>query len=165
MELLYNGLTNNQDIVCLTGVPNLITYTGSSTTNVKTKYSIIIAALRNVNPDKTYHIYLGDYQIASVPELDMQGGTNFWLPQVDSYDNEVACTNSIVRALRNVPYIAANYNVWISDNNEGVPTNDLFIEAKKPGAEYNLPISSDLDEVGQNTFAMTRIKFKIESSS
>ena len=152
MELTYNGLTNNQDIVCFTGVPNLITYTGSSTINTKAKYAIIIASLRNVDPNKTYHIYIGDYQIASVPELDIQGGTNFWLPQTDSYDNQLACTNSIVRALRNVPYIAANYNVWISDNNEGVPTNDLFIEAKKPGAEYNLPISWDLEEVGQNTF-------------
>ena len=155
MEVTYNGLTNNQDIICFTGLPNLVTYTGSSTINTKTKYTIIIAGLRNVDPNKTYHIYIGDYQIASVPELDMAGGTNFWLPQVDSYDNQVACCQSIVRSLRNVPYIAANYNVWISDNNEGVPTNDLFIEAKKPGAEYNLPISWDLEEVGQNTFART----------
>jgi len=152
MELTYNNLTSCRDIVCFTNVPNLVTYTGSSTVNTKTKITIIIASLQNVDPNKTYHIYIGDYQIASVPELDMQGGTNFWLPQTDSYDNQLACCNSIVRALRNVPYIAANYNVWISDNNEGVPTNDLYIEAKKPGAEYNLPISWDLEEVGQNTF-------------
>lgn len=152
MELTYNGLTNNQDIVCLTGVPNLITYTGSSTTNTKTKYTIIIASLQNVDPNKTYHIYIGDYHLASVPELDMQGGTNFWLPQVDSYDNQLVCVNSIVRALRNVPYIAANYNVWFDDDEDGAMTNDLYIEAKKPGAEYNLPISWDLEEVGQNTF-------------
>lgn len=156
MEITLNGLTYNKDIVCLTGVPNLLTYTGSSTVNTKAKYLIIIQSLRNVDPNKTYHVYFGDYQIASVPELDMQGGTNFWLPPVDSYDNELACVNSIVRALRNVPYIAANYNVWFDDNEDGSMANDLYIEAKKPGAEYNLPLSSDLNTVGQNTFARIR---------
>lgn len=152
MELTYNGLTNCSNIVCLTGVPNLITYTGSSTVNRKAKYNIIIDDIAGVQPEKTYHVYFGDYQIASVPEIDMAGGTNFWLPQVDSYNNEVACCDSIVKALRNVPYITANYNVWISDNDEGVITNDLFIEAKKPGKEYNFTLSSDLIEVGNNTF-------------
>lgn len=154
MELTYNDLTSCADIVCLTGVPNLITYTGSSTVNTKAKYSIVIASLRNVDPDKTYSIWLGNNQISSVPEIDQQGGTNFWLPPTDSYDNELACCNSIVRALRNVPYIAANYNVWLSDNDDGTMANDLYIEAKKPGVEFNLVPRWDLDEVGQNTFAM-----------
>lgn len=157
MELTYNGLTNCQDIICFTGVPNLITYTGSSTINTKAKYSLIIETLNFVETGKQYYISLGDYRINSVPEIDMAGGTNFWLPQVDSYINQVACCQSIVRALRNLPYIAANYNVWVSDNDEGILTNDLYIEAKKPGAEYNLtPSWNMIPDNNNNTFVRTR---------
>lgn len=151
MEVTYNGLTNNQDIVCFTGVPNLITYTGSSTINTKAKYTIIIASLQNVDPNKTYHIHLGDYQIASVPELEMAGGSNFWMPPVDSYANRLACCNSIVRAWRNVPYIAANFNIWLEDDDDATMQPQVWIEAKKPGSTYNLAITSDFPE-GNNTF-------------
>lgn len=151
MEVTVNGLSNNKDIVCFTGVPNLITYTGSSTVNSKAKYTISINSLTHFDANTTYHIWFGDYQITSVPELDMQGGTNFWLPPVDSQDNLLACANSIVRALRNVPYIAANYNAWVDDNN-GQMSNLIYIEAKMAGAEYNLSLTSDLTtNIPQNT--------------
>lgn len=155
MELTLNNLTYTKDIICLTDVPNLITYTGSSTVNTKAKYNIIINQLSNVDPDATYYIYFGDYKIKSVPELSMAGGTNFWLPPVDSYDNQLACCNSIVKALRNVPYIVANFNVWLSDNHDGSMANDVYIEAKKPGNMFNVNISSELSQIGDNTF--TRI--------
>jgi hypothetical protein len=151
MELTYNGLTSCRDIVCLTGVPNLITYTGSSTVNTKAKYTIIIERLENVDVNTTYHIHLGDYQIASVPELEMAGGSNFWMPPVDSYANRLACCNSIVRAWRNVPYIAANFNIWLEDDDDATMQPQVWIEAKKPGSIYNLAISSDFPE-GNNTF-------------
>lgn len=151
MELTYNGLTSCRDIVCLTGVPNLITYTGSSTVNTSAKYTIIIERLENVDVNTTYHIHLGDYQIASVPELEMAGGSNFWMPPVDSYANRLACCNSIVRAWRNVPYIAANFNIWLEDDDDATMQPQVWIEAKKPGSIYNLAISSDFPE-GNNTF-------------
>ena len=152
MELLYNGLTYCKDIVCLTNVPNLITYTGSSTVNIKAKYNIIINSLASVDPSETYTIYFGDYKITSVSEIYQATGTNFWLPPVNSYDNQLACCNSIVKALRNVPFIAANYNVWLSDNEDGTMANDVYIEAKKPGAQWNYTIGSDIPTTGGNSF-------------
>lgn len=155
MELTYNGLTSCRDIVCLTGVPNLITYTGSSTVNKKAKYTIILERLINVDVNTTYHIHLGDYQIASVPELEMAGGSNFWMPSVESYANRLACCNSIVRAWRNVPYIAANFNIWLEDDDDATMQPQVWIEAKKPGSTYNLAISSDFPEGNNNTFSRT----------
>lgn len=154
MELTYNGLTSCRDIVCLTGVPNLITYTGSSTVNNKAKYTIILERLGDVDVTATYHIHLGDYQIASVPELEMAGGSNFWMPSVESYANRLACCNSIVRAWRNVPYIAANFNIWLEDDDDATMQPQVWIEAKKPGSTYNLRISSDFPEAN-NTFTRT----------
>lgn len=150
MELTYNGLTSNKDIVCFTGVPNLITYTGSSTVNQKALYKIELTNLINIEINTTYHIYLGDYQISSVPEIDMQGGSNFWLPQSNSYDNRLACCNSIVRALRNVPYIAANFNIWLEDDQDGTMQPIVWIEAKQPGATYNYSITTDMPSADYN---------------
>lgn len=156
MELTYNALTSNKDIVCFTGVPNLITYTGSSTTNTKAKYHIIIRHLQNVNPNLTYNIKIGDYQILSVPEMEMAGGSNFWIPPTDSYDNRLACSNSIVRALRNVPYLAANFNIWLWDDDDATMQPEVYLEAKQPGSMYNYTISSTMPQSNQtsvyNTF-------------
>ena len=34
MEITFNNLTSSNNIICLSGVPNILTFTGSSTANV-----------------------------------------------------------------------------------------------------------------------------------
>ena len=155
MELTYNGLTNNNGIVTFSGVPNILQFTGSSTENIKAKYQITIGSLSDVDPDKTYTISLGESKITSVNEYSQQGGMNFYLPPIDTYDNRLACCNSITKALRNVPDIAANYSVWLSDDNDGTMDSSVYIEAKSVGSEYNLTPYTDLTEAGNNTFVQT----------
>lgn len=144
MELTLNGLTYNKDIVLLSGVPNVLTYTGSSTVNTRAHYRIIFPRLINVEINTIYHIYFGSYQISSVPELSQQGGTNFYLPQADSYDNRLILAQGVVKAARNVPYIAANYDVYLFDDEDGSMSPLVEIWAKKPGSQYNMRVTSDI---------------------
>lgn len=143
MEITYNGLTYNKDIITLSGVPNILTFTGTSTVNRKDKWRISFTRLINVEVNTVYHIYFNDYQISSVPELYMQGGTNFYMPASNSYANRLILAQSVTKAARNIPYIAANYDVWLDDDEDGTMQPIVNIQSKKPGALYNITVTTD----------------------
>lgn len=144
MDITYNGLTSHKDIITFTGVPNILTYTPDDANKTKAYWELTIVALNNIDPNKTYHVYFGDYSISSVPTFANAGGTNFYLPQQNTYQNQMTLAYSIMRALRNVPYIAANYEVWMYDDEDGGMFPEVRIEARKEGPQYDVTLSTDL---------------------
>ena len=154
MQITFNNLTSSKDIICLSGVPNIVTFTGSSTTRTYAEYQFAYQNIINIDINKQYNINFGDYNITSTFDDANVGGTTFWLPQFNSYENHLYSCHTIVRAFRNVPFIAANYNVWLDDADEGSMSPMVYIKAKREGALFNVNISSDLPE---NTYVWTRI--------
>ena len=119
MQITFNNLTSSPNIICLSGVPNIVTFTGSSTSNTYAEYQFAYQNINNIDINKQYNINFGEYNITSTFDEGNVGGTTFWLPQFNSYENHLYSCHTIVRAFRNVPFIAANYNVWLDDADEG----------------------------------------------
>lgn len=153
MEITFNNLTNSSNIICLSGVPNILTFTGSSTTNTYAEYRFNYTTIINIEVNTQYNINFGDYNITSTFDENNVGGTTFWLPQFNSYDNQMFSCHTIVRAFRNVPFIAANFNVWLSDGDDGSMNPIVYIKAKKPGKNFNVNVSTDLPS---STYSWTR---------
>lgn len=154
MQITFNNLTSSPNIICLSGVPNIVTFTGSSTSNTYAEYQFAYQNINNIDINKQYNINFGEYNITSTFDEENVGGTTFWLPQFNSYENHLYSCHTIVRAFRNVPFIAANYNVWLDDADEGSMSPMVYIKAKREGALFNVNISSDLPE---NTYVWLRI--------
>lgn len=144
MELTFNNLTSSSNIICLSGVPNILTFTGSSTTDTYAEYQFQYTTIINIEINTTYNIVFGEYNISSTFTEGNVGGTTFWLPQFNSYENQLYSCHTIVKAFRNVPFIAANYNVWLDDDEDGSMRPIVHIKAKKIGKNFNVDVSSDL---------------------
>lgn len=144
MEITFNNLTSSRNIICLSGVPNILTFTGSSTTNSYAEYQFQFTTILNVEINTTYNINFGEYNITSTFNEDNVGGTTFWLPQFNSYENQLYSCYTIVKAFRNVPFIAANYDVWLDDDEDGTMLPIIHIKAKKYGSNFNVSVTSDL---------------------
>lgn len=144
MEITFNNLTSSKNIICLSGVPNILTFTGSSTKNVCAEYVFAYTTIINIEVNTQYNIVFGEYNVTSTFNENNVGGTTFWLPQFNSYENQLYSCYTIVRALRNVPFIAANYTVWLDDNQDGTMKPTVHIKAKKYGKNYNVDVSTDL---------------------
>ena len=144
MEITFNNLTSSKNIICLSGVPNILTFTGSSTANVCAEYVFAYTTITNIEVNTQYNIVFGEYNITSTFNENNVGGTTFWLPQFNSYENQLYSCYTIVRALRNVPFIATNYTVWLDDNQDGTMKPTVHIKAKKYGKNYNVDVSTNL---------------------
>ena len=144
MEITFNNLTNSRNIICLSGVPNILTFTGSSTTNQYAEYEFNYTTIINIEINTTYNINFGEYNITSTFDSKNVGGTTFWLPQFNSYENQMYSCYTIVRAFRNVPFIAANYNVYLDEDGNGGLSPVVHIKAKKYGSNFNVNVSTDL---------------------
>ena len=144
MEITFNGLTTSNNIICLSDVPNILTYTGSSTTNTYAEYRFLYTTILNIEVNTQYNINFGEYNITSTFDEGNVGGTTFWLPQFNSYENQMYSCHTIVRAFRNVPFIAANYDVWLFDGADGSMNPIVCIKAKKTGKNFNVNVSTDL---------------------
>ena len=144
MEITFNNLTSSSNIICLSGVPNILTFTGSSTTNRYAEYEFKFTTISNIDVNKRYNINFGEYNITSTFDEGNIGGTTFWLPQFNSYENQLYSCHTIVRAMRNIPFIAANFNVWLDDDGDGTMSPIVHIKAKKQGKNFNVTVSSDL---------------------
>lgn len=83
MEITYNNLTTSEQIVCFTGVPNILRFTGSSTEDIKAEWDITFNIIGQIDPTKVYSIFFGDYNITSTFFEENVGGTTFFLPQFD----------------------------------------------------------------------------------
>ena len=77
MELTFNNLTSSNNIICLSGVPNILTFTGSSTTNTYAEYQFSYSTIANIDVNTTYSINFGDYNITSTFSEQNIGGTTF----------------------------------------------------------------------------------------
>ena len=146
MELTFNNLTSSNNIICLSGVPNILTFTGSSTTNTYAEYQFSYSTIANIDVNTTYSINFGDYNITSTFSEQNIGGTTFWLPQFNSYENKLYSCHTIVKAFRNVPFISANFNVWLDDDEDGSMMPIVHIKAKKYGKNFNVEVSTDLPQ-------------------
>ena len=144
MEITFNSLTSSRDIICLSDVPNILTFTGSSTTESYAEYEFHYSNAVNVRVSGDYSINFGDYNITSTYNESNVGGTVFWLPQFNIYENKLYSCHTKVKAFRNVPYIAANYDVWLDDGGDGTMNPSVHIRAKKPGKNFNVTVSTDL---------------------
>lgn len=144
MEITFNNLTSSRNIICLSGNPNILTFTGSSTSNVYAQYVFSYSTISGIDVNKQYHINFGDYNITSTFSEENVSGTLFWLPQFNSYENQLYSCSTIVKALRNVPFIAANFDVWLDDDNDGTMSPVVHIRAKKQGKNFNFDVSTDL---------------------
>ena len=144
MEITFNNLTTSRNIICLSGVPNILTFTGSSTTNTYAEYEFEFTTIINIEVNTTYNINFGEYNITSTFDEGNVGGTTFWLPQFNSYENQLYSCHTIVRAFRNVPFIAANFDVWLDDDEDATMRPIVHIRAKKYGKNFNVDVSSDL---------------------
>lgn len=153
MELTFNNLTSSSNIICLSGVPNILTFTGSSTTNTYAEYQFSYSTIINIEVNTTYSINFGEYNITSTFSEQNVGGTTFWLPQFNSYENQLYSCHTIVRAFRNVPFISANFNVWLDDDEDGSMKPIVHIKAKKYGKNFNVDVSTDLP---QNIYSWSR---------
>lgn len=144
MEISFNNLTYSRDIICLSDVPNILTFTGSSTQDNYAQYAFEYSTISDIDINRDYAINFGDYNITSTYDEKNVGGTTFWLPQFNSYENQMYSCHTIVRAFRNVPYIAANYDVWLYDDENGSMLPRVYIRAKKYGSNFNVDVSTDL---------------------
>lgn len=146
MEITYNNLTTSEQIVCLTGVPNILRFTGSSTEDIKAEWDITFNIIGQIDPTKVYNIFFGDYSITSTYIEENVGGTTFFLPQFDQYEQAIYASYTIAKALKNVPYIGANYDVWLDDNTDGSMSKTIRIKAKEAGKRFNVDITTDLPQ-------------------
>lgn len=146
MEITFNNLTSSKDIICLSGVPNIVTFTGSSTTNSYAEYQFQFTTINNIEINTTYNIIFGEYNITSTFSEQNIGGTTFWLPQFNSYENQLYSCHTIVKAFRNVPFIAANFDVWLDDDDDGSMSPIVHIKAKRFGNNFNVTVSTDLPQ-------------------
>ena len=56
MQITFNNLTSSNNIICLSGVPNILTFTGSSTANVCAEYVFAYTTIINIEVNTQYNI-------------------------------------------------------------------------------------------------------------
>ena len=133
MEITLNNLTSSRNIICLSGVPNILTFSGSSTTNSYAEYQFQFTTIINIEINTTYNLIFGEYNITSTFNEENVGSTTFWLPQFNSYEHQLYSCHTIVKAFRNVPFVAANFDVWLDDDEDGSMKPVVHIKAKRYG--------------------------------
>lgn len=144
MELTFNNLTTSNGIICLSDVPNILTFKGSSTYDTYAEYRFAYSTISGIDTEEEYYIKFGDYSITATFDEKNTGGVSFWLPQFNSYENQMYSSHTIVKAFKNIPFISANYDVWLDDDDDGSMKPIVHIKAKKYGKAFNVDVSSNL---------------------
>ncbi|MBO7733605.1 MAG: hypothetical protein J6S67_13655 [Methanobrevibacter sp.] len=116
----FNGAEQNE-LVCFTDIPNIVRIF-DNTADGGQKPMYILEFTENPQPteEEQYYINIQGDSISNTLNYDNANNRRFWCGS-----NVIDTVQSIVRALRNCPTLAANYDVIDYDNY-------IYITAKKP---------------------------------
>lgn len=143
MEITVNDLTNSQNIICLSGVPNVLKFSNQDTATGKTNavYRFYVSGNITYDSTKKYTITFGDYTITGTTDINKVGGTTFLIPTMGESVELRYCVMTIANALKNVPWILANYDVYVESDSNGAISNTVIIRSKKPSVSFNVDYS------------------------
>lgn len=149
MQLLYNDLTNSQNIITFSNVPNILTFDNSdtstgATSNAWYKFTVNSSGVTGYDSTKTYTISFGGYKITGTTDGGNVGGTVYLLPTTSDQQTQRYCTMTIANALKNIPWIMSNFDVWVETNlSDGSVSNTVNIRSRKPSVSMNVDYSCD----------------------
>lgn len=147
MEITWNNLTYSRDLICFSGVPNILKFDNTDTqtgavTKARYTFTITSGGISQYDSSKDYTITIGDYSIKGTADISKVGGTVYLLPTTTDTVTQRYCAMTIVNALRNVPWISANFDVYLESNlSDGSLSNVVQVVAKKESVVYNVPYS------------------------
>ena len=139
MRLTYDGLSAPNNIITLTGVPNILSLESNTIQGSKSELLITVANLSVIDPTKEYTITINGITISSV--TSNASNKQFYITNGNSESDRIAVATSITRALRNSNLV--NYEVYQGINN-GVVTADIHLVAREVGEQYSITFSSTL---------------------
>lgn len=138
MQITADGITSSPDIIMFSGLPNIIRFDNSdetsqlSTPTYSTYIFEILEGEKRFNENGDYRIWFGDHSISGTTDKTKVGGTTYFLPTQNTTAMRVYSALTIVDAMNSVPYIAANYNVYLeSDTTTWQVLPKVIIRAKK----------------------------------
>lgn len=148
MNISLNGRqTGTWNMVMLTGVPNILTVSGSSETGTRATANVGFVTLTDITAGKEYTVTVNGHPLKSVPSPSEAVGTRFYLPTQDSFRNRVAATMSLMRALQNIPEITADYSLSMyRDLNADAYSPTFTMTAYGYSQKYNISVSHDLPQ-------------------
>lgn len=139
MILTYDGLSNPNNIITLTGIPNILTLESDNVQGSKAELRITVDNLQNIELGKEYFININDQIITSTNGKAYN--KQFYITNANSSLDKIAVASSIARALRNASLV--NYEIY-QENNNGVLTNVVIIQSREVGDQYELKMNSNM---------------------
>lgn len=137
--ITLNGQSSSSSLLLLSGVPNIVEVEQAMYSSTPAYGRIMVGT---VSPAAGKYISVNGLTITSVtvsPE-----GRKFLL-NADSQSTAY----SIVQALKSIPELNGNYNIYLDKDNIGY----LYIRAKQPGSRYDLSITTDIQGISMTTYA------------
>ena len=139
MKLTYDGLSAPNNMITLTGVPNILTLESNAIQGSKAELLITVNNLAIIDTTKEYTITINGITITSVSKN--ASNKQFYITNANSQADKVAVATSITRALRNSNLV--NYEIY-QGNDNGVINNSIHIVAREVGEQYAITFSSTL---------------------
>lgn len=137
--ITLNGQDSNSNLLLLNGVPNIVEVEQSLYSSTPAYGTITVGT---VAPESGKYISVNGNMITSV--ISNPEGRSFLLNS-----DATSTAWSVINALKNIPEINGNYELYLDPNNAG----KVYIRARQGGHKYDLSISADITGIAMNTYA------------
>lgn len=150
MEVTLNGLSNPSNIITFTNCPTILTVSEEETVPSHANYRFSINP-SGLTQGKDYYISINGYQIHSVWEQENEVGQKFYLTKDTSLASQRYIASSIVKALRNVGALAANYKIFQTLDDNGLASATVCVYSKDIGSKNNISFATNMPSSAYTT--------------
>ena len=132
MAVKLNNISSWNNLITFSDVPTIVSIEQSSYEGVRAKMNLTFNTVSHAT-ETGQTISILDETITSVDDMSAATGRNFYISP-----SNTSTAYGALRALRNCPWLSANYDIFINDYNQPIVT----ILAKEPGEASNLSLST-----------------------
>lgn len=132
MAVKLNNITSWNNLITYSDVPTIVSIEQQSYEGVRARMDLTFNTLSHA-AETGQTITILDETITSVDDMSAATGRNFYISPTNT-----STAYGALRALRNCPWLSANYDIYINDYHQPIIT----ILAKEPGEASNLTMST-----------------------
>lgn len=144
MEVTLNGLTNPSNIVTFTHTPTILSVGENTSSQSRAKLVITLNSLTSLTQGQDYYISINNHKINAVWDISKAVNNNFYVSTFNDALILQSTAVNITNALRNVSYLATNYDIYVPISASGALENKVVLYAKEAGSKSNISFNTNL---------------------
>lgn len=154
MEITFDGMTNPQGIICYTGFPNILEVSDPNS-GTKAKAEISINGYGSISTE--YTLVVNGQTLKTTPYYNQAHGNRFLFSTNNT--GQIRTAYSLAEALRSIPTLAVNYNIYVYTGVDGSQTTGtiakVVIQAKQQGSSYDLTVTGTFISASMASVSLT----------